>query len=108
MDIQEGLVYVKVRKIQIFLKGQLGSSLPFFLYFHYMQKGTVCTGYKALRAKKAEKGNTLCEILAPTSKGIPDFLLGFDANQPKLFLEGRFPVVKFLTCQCSGIVIAQL
>jgi hypothetical protein len=80
------------------LKGQQGSSLPFFFVFSLYEEGYNMYRLQGSQSQKAEKGNALCEILTPTSKGIPDFLLGFDANQPNLFLEGRFPILKFFLC----------
>ena len=46
---------------------------------------------------QSTKVNTLREILTPTSKSSPDLLLGFDANQPKLFLESSFPTHEVAT-----------
>ena len=40
--------------------------------------------------QQEKKRNTLSEIMTPINKSTPNLLLGFDANQPKLFLESYF------------------
>jgi len=60
-DIQEGMVNVMVRKIRKFFIffGKVSREAPylffFFFYFLFLKKGTICTGYKALGAKKQKK-----------------------------------------------------
>ena len=41
--------------------------------------------------QQEKKRNTLSEIMKPINKSTTNLLLGFGANQPKLFLESYLP-----------------
>ena len=56
--------------------------------------------------QQEKKRNTLSEIMTPINKSTPNLLLGFDANQPKLFLESSFPTHKVASFPVKDDVIS--